>query len=76
MVKYGWHGLPVLAALVKDDKEERLFRSYSADCLGILLRVNGFKELQLYSELVAHKKPRHEQTAQEIIAHVKDIFSR
>ena len=56
------------------DLEERTLMSYVADCVGAIAKAQGYKELKLYSDMIRkkHEKP---QTAQDIIKHVKQLFS-
>ena len=76
LLRYGWHGNTALKALIQADREDRLFVSYTADCLGMFMRLNGVKDLPLYSELIAHKKPQREKTPKEVIDHVRALFSQ
>ena len=63
----------VLAVMMEDDREERLYRAYTADCIGALVRANGADKLPLYSDLIRPRPPR--QSAREILDNVRKLFS-
>ena len=60
-----------MAEMFMDYSNELMFRAYTADCLGVMVRGenSGFK---LYSELIG--KAEKPQSAQQILDHVKYLF--
>lgn len=66
--------MPVLKAMIEDDTERRTFQAYTADCLGVIAQSLGSSGLPLYSEIL-EQKSSHEQSPEEVIDHVKKLFS-
>lgn len=65
-----------LKALVQDDVEERTFKSYTADCLGTIVKsFGGGDKFPLFSELIEGKSIKEELSPQEVVEHVKKLFS-
>ena len=58
---------------MRDERETRLCRTYIADSIGAVLGGMGSKDVPLFSDLMKPKKK--EQSAQEILDHVKGLFS-
>lgn len=73
MLRFGWHGIDVLAVMMEEDKEERLFKRYVADCIGTIVRQYGADGLPLFSEIL--KPSPSTQSPQQILNHVKKIFA-
>lgn len=63
-----------MMALYNDLQETRFCNEYTADCLGALVRyVYRTADFPLFSEYTKGRQP--EQTAEQILEHVKQRFS-
>ena len=67
--------MTAFAAVMRIEAEKRLWQKYSADCLGLIAQGLGTKDLPLFSEIITDKVREKPQTAEQIIDHVKNLFS-
>lgn len=78
LIKYGWHGFPALVRMLNEESRVCLYQEYVATGIKILsesyVKCHG-ADLQLPSFIEMTHKKKYKETAQQIINHVKQIFS-
>lgn len=68
LVRYGYHGMYALDAIIEERAKEQLWQEYVANMLCLNVRPKYTNELTLFSDLIAPKsKP---VTAEEVKAHI------